>query len=194
MPGWAVDRHWPKLLTFDPERGHLTWFGYGDPDEDARDVLPLRTLSAPDFARVKAYRRQYREGVLPPVLLWWLSGLNSLVVLDGHDRLVAALAEGGRPSVVILGRAASDAWVEWVAGPRTVAYEKEVAQFEGQRAAGDPLAASRIAGASRRLADDLYSYATSPFMTRAWPVRGGAQAWLREAEGLVPGWSPDAGR
>ncbi|MBO0514674.1 hypothetical protein [Streptomyces beijiangensis] len=194
MPGWTVERHWPELLSYDPDRGHLTWFGYGDPVEDARDVLPLRTLSAPDSARVKAFRRQYREGVLPPVLLWWLSGLNSLVVLDGHERLVAALAEGGRPSVVILGRATSDAWVEWVSGPRTVEYEKRIAHFEKQRVEGEPLAGSRIAGESRRFADDLHSMGTSPCMTRAWPLPGGPQAWLREAADSVPGWRPDADR
>ncbi|MEV0091120.1 hypothetical protein [Streptomyces sp. NPDC050738] len=194
MPKWAVDRHWPKLLDFDPDRGHLTWFGYGDPDEDARDVLPLRALSDPDSARVKAFRRQYREGVLPPVLLWWLSGLNSLVVLDGHNRLVAALAEGGRPSVVILARAPSDAWVEWAAGPRMVEYEKRTAHYERQRAEGDALAGVRIAGESRRFADDLRSLGTAPDLTRAWPLRGGARAWLREAADHVPGWSPDAER
>ena len=30
-------------------------------------MLPLRPLPDPGTARVKAYRRQYREGVLPPV-------------------------------------------------------------------------------------------------------------------------------
>ncbi|MFF5710830.1 hypothetical protein [Streptomyces sp. NPDC012756] len=97
--GWFVDGNWPKLLAHDPDRGHLTWFGYGDPVEDARDLLPLRSLSPVEAPRVRAYRRQYREGVLPPVFAWWISGLDSPVVLDGHDRLTAALAEGGRPRV-----------------------------------------------------------------------------------------------
>ncbi|WP_329125189.1 hypothetical protein [Streptomyces sp. NBC_01465] len=194
MAGWAVDGHWPKMLSYDPDLGHLTWFGYGDPEEDARDVLPLRALSAPDSARVKAFRRQYREGVLPPVLLWWLSGLNSLVVLDGHDRLVAALAEGGRPSVVVLTRAPSDAWVEWIARPRVVEYEQRIAHFEQRRAEGDLFSAGRIAGEGRRFADDLSTIATFPDLTRAWPLPGGAEAWLREAADHFPGWSPDADR
>ncbi|XIE80828.1 hypothetical protein AB6O49_28835 [Streptomyces sp. SBR177] len=111
LPGWFVEDHWDRLLPHDTDRGHLTWFGYGDPVGDARDLLPLRALSAPDAPRVKAYRRRFREGLLAPVLLWWISGLNTPVVLDGHDRLVAALAEGARPQLLLLSRAADAAAV-----------------------------------------------------------------------------------
>jgi hypothetical protein len=34
-------------------------------------------------ARVRSYRRQVREGIMAPALLWWVSGLNTLLVLDG---------------------------------------------------------------------------------------------------------------
>ncbi|MEU2073162.1 hypothetical protein [Streptomyces sp. NPDC013489] len=186
---WFNAVNWPKLLAHDPDRGHLTWFGYGDPEEDARDLLPLRALSAPEAPRVKAYRRQYREGVLPPVFAWWISGLHSPVVLDGHDRVTAVLAEGGRPEVLILSRAVVDpASVALLAARPVEEYEKRVAALEG------PLAASRIAHQSRRLADDLTALVSGYDRTVAWPFPGGAPAWDAAAATHVPGWAPDAAR
>ncbi|MEV6246579.1 hypothetical protein AB0M38_10275 [Streptomyces sp. NPDC051742] len=183
---WFADANWPKLLAHDPDRGHLTWFGYGDPVEDARDLLPLRALSHPEAPRVKAYRRQYREGVLPPVFAWWISGLNSPVVLDGHDRLTAALAEGGRPRVLLLSRAADAAWVaRWAERP-VLEYEKRMATLEG------PLAPTRIANESRMLAAQLRAIVHAYDLTRAWPFPGGAPAWDAAAAAHVSGWAPDA--
>ncbi|MFF0473171.1 hypothetical protein [Streptomyces sp. NPDC004284] len=185
---WFVDGNWPKLLSHDPDRGHLTWFGYGDPVEDARDLLPLRALSPVEAPRVRAYRRQYREGVLPPVFAWWISGLDSPVVLDGHDRLTAALAEGGRPEVLLLSRAPDAAWVALCAERPVIEYEKRVAALDG------PLGPVRIANESRGLASRLREIAHSPDLTRAWPFPGGAPAWDAAAAAHVPGWAPDPDR
>ncbi|MFE5795745.1 hypothetical protein ACFQ8C_24665 [Streptomyces sp. NPDC056503] len=185
--GWFVERHWDHLLPFDRDRGHLTWFGYGDPDGDARDLLPLRALSPADAPRVKAYRRQYREGVLPPVFAWWISGLNVPVVLDGHDRLTAALAEGGRPEVLILSRAVDAAWAARCAERPVAAYEKRMAALED-----GPLRAVRAEHEARRLARELASVTGSADPTRAWPLPGGAPAWEAAAAAYVPGWRPDA--
>ncbi|MEU8541490.1 hypothetical protein AB0C52_16125 [Streptomyces sp. NPDC048717] len=187
--GWFVDGNWPKLLTHDPDRGHLTWFGYGDPVEDARDLLPLRALSAPGAARVKAYRRQYREGVLPPVLVWWISGLNSPVVLDGHDRLVAALAEGGRPTVLELSRTLDATY-------RATMAERPIQEYEHRMAALDDGPLSRIQGsaAGRRLAETLRSIEAVPEITRAWPLAGGVAEWERAVAAHVPGWAPPSER
>ncbi|MCX5386521.1 hypothetical protein [Streptomyces sp. NBC_00083] len=188
LPGWFADANWPKLLAHDPERGHLTWFGYGDPVEDARDLLPLRRLSAPDAPRVKAYRRQYREGVLPPVLLWWISGLNSPVVLDGHDRLTAALAEGGRPELLVLTRAVPDGWAGQAMGRRVEGYQEHVRARERE---GGPLSALLIAHESRRFAADLTALEDSAALTRGWPLAGGPDAWQRAVDAYAPGWAPD---
>ncbi|MFE1551018.1 hypothetical protein [Streptomyces sp. NPDC058718] len=185
---WFVDGNWPKLLAHDPDRGHLTWFGYGDPVEDARDLLPLRALSHPEAPRVKAYRRQYREGILPPVFAWWISGLNSPVVLDGHDRLTAALAEGGRPRVLLLSRAMDAARIALWSERPVMEYEKRVAALEG------PLAPARAAHQSRDLAAQLQAIDRSPALTRAWPFPGGPAAWDAAAAAHVPGWAPDVDR
>ncbi|MET9379116.1 hypothetical protein ABZX98_34105 [Streptomyces sp. NPDC002992] len=186
--GWFADGNWPKLLSHDPDRGHLTWFGYGDPVEDARDLLPLRALSHPEAPRVKAYRRQYREGVLPPVLAWWISGLNSPVVLDGHDRLTAALAEGDRPRLLILSRAMDEEWKAVCAERPVLEYEKTVAALDG------PLAPVRASAEGRRLADTLRDIAQAPGLTRSWPLPGAAAAWEAATAERVPGWSPDPDR
>ncbi|KAA8997609.1 hypothetical protein FJU30_17675 [Affinibrenneria salicis] len=64
-------------------------------------VLNLRD-SQPAGGRVKWWRKVSRAGSLPPILLWRVAGLSSWVILDGHDRLCAALAEGIPPHFIAL--------------------------------------------------------------------------------------------
>ncbi|MEV5338849.1 hypothetical protein AB0K93_10215 [Streptomyces sp. NPDC052676] len=102
-------------------------------------VLPLRPLSPPDAARVKAYRKHAREGTLAPVLLWWVSFLDGWVILDGHDRAVAALAEGRQPPVVELTALPDEAAWRRAADELTQVHERDrerrAALPERQRAA-----------------------------------------------------------
>jgi hypothetical protein len=63
-------------------------------------VIPLRTASRPDAARVKSWRKHAREATLPPILVGWVSALDVYVVLDGHDRLLAARLEKTKPEAV----------------------------------------------------------------------------------------------
>ncbi|MET9731632.1 hypothetical protein ABZZ79_13500 [Streptomyces sp. NPDC006458] len=91
-------------------------------------VLPLRRLSPPDAPRVKAYRKHARDGTLAPVLLWRVSPLDGWVLLDGHDRAVAALAEGREPaSVELIRLRAEEAWRR-TAAEITEAYEEWTAR------------------------------------------------------------------
>lgn len=184
MPRWAVPGHWRRVHVIDPDQGHITWFGYGDPDEDVRDVLPLRRLSPHTAARVKSYRRQHREGILPPALLWWVSGLNVLLVVDGHDRIAAALAEGGAPEVVVLAPTADPRWISAVQQPPLRAYEGRIVDLQS-RPAG-PLDGSRIAHLGNHLATELRGIARTEGPTRAWPVPGGYKAWDNLAAELAP--------
>ena len=66
------------------------------------DLVPLRPLSEPDGSRVKAWCKHVDSRDLPPVLVWWIAGLSSWVILDGHDRLVAALKRDLMPPVLAL--------------------------------------------------------------------------------------------
>ncbi|UNS95258.1 hypothetical protein MMF93_01350 [Streptomyces tubbatahanensis] len=128
-------------------------------------VLPLRPLPAPDAARVKAYRKHAREGTLAPVLLWWVSFLDGWLLLDGHDRAAAALAEGAPPECVEVVRVADDAHWRATAEEITEAYEKRVA-----RVAADP--ASRHTARHRHVVDRAYAEVLSglPYDADTTPV------------------------
>lgn len=85
------------LEAMNAPRVHFeNWIGGG------ADVLPLRDPSPEDSGRIKSWRKHARDGTLPPVLLWWVTALDSHVVLDGHDRLSAAAAEGVAPRLITL--------------------------------------------------------------------------------------------
>lgn len=62
----------------------------------------LRHPPSPDASRVKLWRKHARAGRLPPVLLFYVSGLTMFAVLDGHDRLAAAIAEGVPVPLLVL--------------------------------------------------------------------------------------------
>jgi len=68
--------------------GEVQW------DMDPLYPITLRDMSMPSDGRVKLWRKHAKTATLPPVLLFWVSGLDSYVVLDGHDRLLAASLEG----------------------------------------------------------------------------------------------------
>ncbi|MFB6553712.1 hypothetical protein [Streptomyces sp. NPDC056405] len=132
-------------------------------------VLPLRPLSAPDAPRVKAYRKHVRDGSLAPVLLWWVSFLDGWLILDGHDRAVAALAEGREPACVVLARLVDDAEWRGTADEVTEAHEKSTARLPARPADPGPDTERRRAALARAYAETL---ATLPFdeaPTPTWP-------------------------
>ncbi|MFF5972390.1 hypothetical protein ACFY7C_12830 [Streptomyces sp. NPDC012769] len=133
-------------------------------------VLPLRPLSAADAPRVKAYRRQAREGVLPPVLLWSIPEFDGWLVLDGHDRAVAALAEGRDPDAVVLARGEDEE-------TRATAYEAVSASFERRLADIPPGQGPARRALTRSHAAALASVPYDEAPTPTWPISGGAAAW-----------------
>ncbi|WBB90895.1 hypothetical protein [Verrucosispora sp. WMMC514] len=165
------------------DRGWIDWFS-GDRH---RQVLPLRPLANPDDGRVKAYRKQFREGVLPPVLLWWISGLDCHVVLDGHDRLAAALAEDGPPPLLRLS-SVSQRQVDADTDTAVRRYATTTEAVRHQVAAGTPGAAEALAATHRRFARELGGVGTGYGTSRAWPLRGGPATWHRLAEAHAPDW------
>lgn len=70
------------------------WFG-------GYQLLP-RYAVEPQSSRLKYWRKVAREGKLPPVLIWYISGLASYIILDGHLRLQAAYDENIPPSFIVL--------------------------------------------------------------------------------------------
>jgi hypothetical protein len=65
-------------------------------------LLPTRRLSDASDGRVKMWRKRARDRTLPPIVTWWCRGLFAHVLLDGHNRLHAALLEGVKPDVIVL--------------------------------------------------------------------------------------------
>ncbi|WP_157224158.1 hypothetical protein [Nocardia paucivorans] len=137
-------------------------------------IIPLRPLSAVDAPRVKAYRRRCREGIVPPVLLWWVSAFDGWLLLDGHDRAVAALAEGREPAAVVLSRGADVR--EQTAVITAVARHQEHVLTR----ASDPRAEEVF---SRQLARVAAGMPYESGRTVAWPLPGGIAVWdeLRHA-------------
>ncbi len=147
---------------------------FGGPD---RPVVPLRRLSPPDAPRVKAARRLIREHALPPVLLWEVTGLLGAVILDGHDRLAAALAEGVRPDLLLVARRDERSSV-----PANAAAERYETTMGHLATAGERGLAAEVrrraeAEAARAVAAQSKPW---PAPTWAWPYPGGADGWDRD--------------
>ncbi|UST99064.1 ParB/Srx family N-terminal domain-containing protein [Pseudomonas siliginis] len=70
-------------------------------DWDLGHLIGLHTVD-PFAGRLKWWRKKAREGSLPPILLWYVGGLCSYVIIDGHYRLQAALDEGVKPDFIVL--------------------------------------------------------------------------------------------
>lgn len=140
-------------------------------------VLPLRPLPAPDAPRVKAYRKHAREGTLAPVLLWWVSFLDGWLLLDGHDRAAAALAEGQQPACVELVRVPDNADWRATAERITEAYEERVTRLVTRPA-------DRHTARQRQALDQGYADAISTlaYDADATPVFERTSMWWK------PGW------
>ncbi|MGW1997533.1 hypothetical protein [Embleya sp. NPDC001921] len=149
---------------------------------DYWEILPLRALSSAEHGRVKAYRKQVRDGSLPPVLVWWISVLQTHVVLDGHDRLAASIAEHRVPPLLVLSRPM--AYDAYVAGP-VGGYEQRMASITAAPDAG----ANAVRDAGLQLARDLHRLREGYGPTRAWPLKGGVPAWRSLVARHAPDWA-----
>lgn len=146
-------------------------------------VLPLRPLSPPDAPRVKAYRRHAREGSLAPVLLWWVTFLDGWLILDGHDRAVAALAEGAEPVCVELRRVPDDRDWRRTADETTEAHEQRMRRLAARPA--HPGLAHQRATLERGYGETLSSLPYDDAHTGSWPLPGSAATWDDLAAGVM---------
>jgi hypothetical protein len=169
--------YWGAMLVEGHPDGYIDWFIHNG----SWEILPLRPMPGADDSRVKAYRKQARDGTLPPVLLWWVSGLDCHLILDGHARLAAAIAESIGPPLLQLHRTVSrddlaartDAAVEF--------YEGELARFAQLRAAHGPIVPDGTATAGPQLVRLLHDLDVAEQPTWAWPLPGGEDEWWRIA-------------
>jgi hypothetical protein len=175
--------HWASMLVEGHPDGYIDWFFHST----SWEVLPLRPLPGPDDGRVKAHRKQARSGTLPPVLLWWVSGLDCHLVLDGHARLAAAIAESVEPALLRLHRTLPREDLAARTGDAVGRYESELARFAELRAVHGPDVPDGAATAGPRLARLLHDLTTARRPTWAWPLPGGEEQWRRIAREVAVG-------
>ncbi|MEU4172095.1 hypothetical protein AB0F46_35090 [Streptomyces sp. NPDC026665] len=165
--------YWGSMLLDGHPGGYIDWFIHSG----SWEVLPLRPMPDADDSRVKAYRKQAREGTLPPVLLWWVSGLDCHVILDGHARYAAAVAESVEPPLLHLHRTVPRDDLVTRTEEAVGFYEAELARFAGLRAVHGPTVPDGAAITGPQLAHRLHDLNTAAQPTWAWPLPGGEERW-----------------
>ncbi|MEU8880003.1 hypothetical protein [Streptomyces hydrogenans] len=177
-PRTSHAEHWDTMLVEGHPDGLVDWFHHNS----GWEVLPLRPMPDAGDGRVKAYRKQARDGVLPPVLLWWVSGLDCHLILDGHARLAAAIAESVEPPLLELQRALPADDLAARTRDAVTAYEHELARFAGLRALHGPTVPDGTAEAGPELSRRLRDLHTGQQPTWCWPLTGGEPRWHRLAQ------------
>lgn len=175
--------YWGSMLVDGHTNGYIDWFVHNH----SWEILPLRAMPDADDSRVKAYRKQAREGTLPPVLLWWVSGLDCHLILDGHARLAAAIAESVEPAVLQLHRTVPRDDRAARIAEAVGFYEMELARFAGLRAVHGPSVPDGSATAGPQLVRLLHDLDTVEQPTWAWPLPGGEDQWRRIAREVTAG-------
>ncbi len=140
-------------------------------------VIPLRKSSSPDSGRVKWYRKLAREGCLPPIFLYHHVGLISWLVVDGHDRLLAARLEDIAPTFVGI----SSSRLVTMSSPDPSRLEIEEVLAKQLDQASNPRV---IDGINRRLIS-LYQEADWLARTQGVPLTGGIDDWVAECRRLA---------
>ncbi|MCP3143175.1 hypothetical protein [Pyxidicoccus xibeiensis] len=142
------------------------------PEHKCGVVLPLRAPSAPDDGRVKSWRKRARDGTLPPALLLYVDIFAKWLLLDGHDRIHAALLEGVEPPLLGLWP-----YIDTVQPASAVREQGALIGAELQlRAGATPEVIDRV---NRQLVRSFH-WPERGTVTRAWPIAGGAEAWRAE--------------
>ncbi|WP_397432193.1 hypothetical protein [Pseudomonas chlororaphis] len=95
MPQWAI---YGRNILDNRQAGAARWVELG---ESGGAVVGLHAVD-PHSGRLKWWRKKAREGSLPPILLWYVSGLSCHLILDGHYRLQAAIDENLPPQFLVL--------------------------------------------------------------------------------------------
>ncbi|GAA3399239.1 hypothetical protein GCM10017752_67070 [Streptomyces roseoviridis] len=182
-PDASHAEYWSSMLVDGHPDGYIDWYVHSG----SWEVLPLRPMPAPDDGRVKAYRKQAREGTLPPVLLWWVSGLDCHLVLDGHARLAAAIAESVEPPLLQLHRTVPRDDLAARIDSAVGFYESELTRFAELRAVRGPTVPDGAATAGPQLVRLLHDLNTTQQPTWAWPLPGGEVRWHRIAREVTTG-------
>jgi hypothetical protein len=180
----------PASLPVAQIRDVLTEPRFGWVEWDIGKNLPplaLREPSLENSSRIRSWRKHARSDTLPPVLLGWVSSLDRFVVLDGHDRIQAALLEGRSPPLLGLIAVREEARKSDPTKAQAVADAVAL-----QWAAASKLDASRrpfsVESLNRILVEAYEDRPTRVAITRAWRLHGGARKWRQQVRdaGITP--------
>jgi hypothetical protein len=125
---------------------------------------------------VKMRRKRVRERRLPPLVVWWCRGLYSHVLLDGHDRLHAALLEDVSPDIVVLADVSAHAKADVIEG-------KQRALDRAALMDAIPSVANRAATTNSVLRAAWDPRAEWDLATPGFPLDGGVERWEEEVRG-----------
>lgn len=90
-----------SYITFDPQQifkenpSYIAWEG------DSNNLIPLKAVN-PEDSRLKWWHKKILEDRLPPILVWYISGLCAYVIIDGHYRLYAAIKNNYQPNFIVI--------------------------------------------------------------------------------------------
>jgi hypothetical protein len=145
--------------------------------DDDLTPLVLRAPSPASDGRVKAFRKLARDHTLPPVVLWYVTGLQRYIVIDGHERLHAALLEGIAPRcLAVLDLSAAPADFD---ARKAAAIANQVGQMlDGP--SRDARRKSTLEIANRLLVKAFDTRDRLVVTTRAWKLDGGIERWTAE--------------
>jgi hypothetical protein len=165
---WSLySKDFPDLQA--PEKVTLVDWWWGD------YLLLARYPVNPDSGRVKWWRKKCREGALPPILVWFIGGLASFVILDGHERLQAALAEGIQPQFLVLSELRERVFTPDEDTRERVLHSLAIQQEKRKKNGPD------IDAMNRRLMN-LYNTRYLSASTRSRAVLGNGKGWEREVK------------
>lgn len=137
---------------------------------------PTRVSSLEDSARVKWYRKLQMQERLPPVLCMWVRPFDAAIIIDGHDRMLAALLNNITPPIVMLEpwtriRLADDVRAAWI--------ERVEHNYSNMRPHLHRMSEGSIETINR---DVMAAYGVTDYAAtmRVWPYEGGAIRWRVE--------------
>lgn len=139
-------------------------------------LLLTRQLSDASDGRVKMWRKRAKDGTLPPLLTWWCRGLFAHVLLDGHDRVHAALLEGTKPDVIVLADATASA-------KDAVEERRETAVEQATFLETIPSVTGRASATNMILRTGWDPRAEWELATPGFPLDGGVEQWKQEVHG-----------
>ena len=176
---------WSKLPSWPPTEPRITERSFVRQElreedwclDEARpgEVLGLRLASTEDTARVKAWRKRARDWTMPPVLLMWHGVLQRHLVLDGHDRMLAAHLEGLTPPLLC----AVPLW--WAEG-KDEATQRAVMEAAASILAGPLGEEPQTVLKLNKVLLQAFGAPPKQLITRARPYRGGTEAWRRNVK------------